>query len=355
MAGIFDIPREQDSNGKTSMELNPTIVFRSPNVVEIENRKKPSPAAGQVLIKTTRTLISIGTELALLADVYPKSSSGSSYGTLPFDPGYDNIGTVVKVGPGVAQDLIGKRVGTYGVHASYVLSDAQAVRPVPRDVSDDEATFFTIAEIVMNGVRRGKVTWGEAVVVYGLGLLGQLTVQFCKLAGARPIFAVDVAERRLACLPKNSAIVPVDAGTENVKSVVEKHTRGRLADVVFEVTGVSELIPKQFETLHKQGRFVILSSPRGPTTFNFRDLCNAPSYTIIGAHNMSHPPQATLDHPWTQHRHAELFFDLVADGTISVAPLITHREHYSKAPQLYEMLLADRSGAIGIILDWSSG
>lgn len=335
------------------MELNPTIVFRSPRVVEIADRAKPAPGAGQVLIKTARTLVSIGTELAILTDAYPKSASGASYGSLPFDPGYDNIGTVVEVGAGVAPDLLGKRVGTYGNHARYVLSDAHAIRPVHRDISDDEATFFTIAEIVMNGVRRAQTTWGEAVVVYGLGVLGQLTVQFCRLAGARPIFAVDVAPQRLASVPKQSAIISVNAATENVKAVVEQHTRGRMADVVFEVTGVSELIPKQFETLHKQGRFVVLSSPRGPTTFNFRDLCNAPSYTIIGAHNSSHPPQATLDHPWTQHRHAELFFDLVADGGISVTPLITHREHYSKAPQLYEMLLADRSGAIGIVLEWS--
>ena len=138
------------------------------------------------------------------------------------------------------------------------------------------------------------------------------------------------------------------------KSVVEKLTRGRMADVVFEVTGVADLIPKQFETLHKQGRYVVLSSPRGKTTFDFHDLCNAPSYTIIGAHNMSHPPHATLDYPWTMHRHAELFFDLVADGALAIDPLISHREHYTEAPQLYDMLLRDRSAAMGVVLDWTT-
>ena len=324
-----------------------------PKVVEIEDRPQPAPAAGQLLIKTSRTLISIGTELTILSGEYPEGSYWASYGKLPFDPGYDNIGTVVEVGPGVAADWIGKKVGTYGGHARFTLSDPQTVRPIDRDIPDEQAAFFTIAEIVMNGVRRAKVTWGETVVVYGLGLLGQLTVQFCRLAGARPIFAVDVADSRLDRLPTDGAVVPINAGREDVKSVVEKLTKGRMAEVVFEVTGAPDLIPKQFETLHRQGRFVVLSSPRGKTAFDFHDLCNAPSYTIIGAHNMSHPPLATPDYPWTMHRHAELFFDLVAEGALSVDLLISHRERYTEAPRLYNMLLRDRSTAMGIVLDWT--
>jgi threonine dehydrogenase-like Zn-dependent dehydrogenase len=335
------------------MPTNPTIVFAAPRVVRLEDRPRPQPADGQLLIRTSRTLISQGTELTILSAEYPPGSYWADYGRLPFEPGYDNVGTVVEVGPGVPRSWLGTKVGTYGQHAAYTLSDPQTVRPIDRDIPDEQAVFFTIAEIVMNGVRRAQTTWGEAVVVYGLGLLGQLTVQFCRLCGARPIFAADVAESRLARLPQDPAIVPLNAASEDVKSVVEKLTRGRLADVVFEVTGVPDLIPKQFETLRSQGRYVVLSSPRGKTAFDFHDLCNAPSYTIIGAHNRSHPPCATPDSPWTMHRHAELFFQLVADGALAIAPLISHREHYTAAPGLYEMLLEDRSAAMGIVLDWT--
>ena len=97
----------------------------------------------------------------------------------------------------------------------------------------------------------------------------------------------------------------------------------------------------------------MLSSPRGVTEFDFHDLCNAPSFTIIGAHNGSHPAAAILDNPWTKPRDSEYFFDMIADGEIDMEPLISHREGYSEAVRLYEMLLADRSEAMGIILDWS--
>lgn len=336
------------------MPANPTLVFSAPRVVRLEERPRPQPAEAQVLVQTRCTLISQGTELTILSGEYPEGSYWADYGRLPFEPGYDNVGTVVEVGPGVPDRWLGTRVASYGQHAAYTTSDPQTVRVIDRDIPDEQAVFFTIAEIVMNGVRRAQTTWGEAVVVYGLGLLGQLTVQFCRLCGARPIIAVDVAESRLARLPRDPAIVPLNAVTEDVPAVVAQLTRGRLADVVFEVTGVPELIPGQFQTLRPQGRFVVLSSPRGKTAFDFHDLCNAPSYTIIGTHNRSHPPQATPDHPWTMHRHAELFFQLVAEGALAIEPLISHREPYTAAPSLYEMLLRDRSDAMGIVLDWTA-
>ena len=335
------------------MELNPTIVFTSPKVVEIEERAKPVPKEGQVLIKTSKTLISTGTELTILGADYPPGSVWESYGRLPFDPGYDNVGIVIETGAGVDRNVIGRRVGSWGNHARYVACNANELRFADQKITDEEVAFFAIAEIVMNGIRRARLNWGEAVVVYGMGLLGQFTVQFCRVGGARPIVAVDVSERRLALLPKTFAVIPVNSGKNDVVVAVKEATRGRMADVVFEVTGSAQLIPREFEALHNQGRFVLLSSPHGKTSFDFHDLCNRPSHTIIGAHNWSHPAQGTPDYPWTMLRHSELFFDLTAEKALDATSLITHRAHYSEAPRLYKMLLQDRTNALGVILDWN--
>jgi len=126
-----------------------------------------------------------------------------------------------------------------------------------------------------------------------------------------------------------------------------------MADLAFEVTGNASLIPSEFSALRKQGRFVILSSPRGKTEFDFHDLCNGPSFSIIGAHNFSHPPVATLDNPWTMERDAEFYFDLLSDGEIDVEKLISHRVNYAEAGDIYSQLLEDRSSAMGVIIDWS--
>ena len=332
---------------------NPTVVFVEPRRVVVEDRPLPRPGRGEMLVKTSRTLISTGTELTILSGDFPPGSRWAQYGRFPFTPGYDNIGRVIEVGEGVDESWVGRRVASYAPHAAYVLVRPENVRIVPDGISDEEAAFFTIAEIVMNGVRRGGVQWGEAVAVYGLGLLGQLTVRFCYLAGARPVFGIDLAGPRLKLLPRKPKIRPINPGEEDPAEVVRSMTRGRMADVVFEVTGNPEVIPEEFKLLKRQGRMVILSSPKGPTpSFDFHDLCNAPSYTIIGAHNSSHPRYETPYNQWTQKRHAELFFDLVIDGELDVKSLISHRVPFDRAPQIYSMLLEDRSEAMGVIIEW---
>jgi len=153
-------------------ERNPTVVFPEPNKVVLEDRPAPQLQPGQMLIRTERTLISIGTELTILSGDYEPGSDWARYGKYPFVAGYNSVGEVVEAGSGLEGEWMGKRVASYGAHAAFVTSRPEQVRVVPEGVESEEAAFFTIAEIVMNGVRRGDVTWGESVGVYGLGLLG---------------------------------------------------------------------------------------------------------------------------------------------------------------------------------------
>jgi 2-desacetyl-2-hydroxyethyl bacteriochlorophyllide A dehydrogenase len=306
----------------------------------------------EMLVRTHCTLISTGTELTILTAEYEPGSAWARYGKYPFVPGYNSVGEVIEVGPGVENQWLGKRVASYAPHAAFVITTPQDVRVVPDGLASDEAAFFTIAEIVMNGVRRGGVTWGEAVGVFGLGLLGQFTARFCHFAGARPVIGIDLAPTRIALLPTVRGIVGVNPEAEDLGARVKDLTRNRFLDVVFEVTGRSDAIPGQFAYLRKLGRLVVLSSPRGNASFSFHDLCNSPSYTIIGAHNASHPPAATLLTPWSRPRHAELFFDLVLAGELDVRHLISHRIPHTEAPEVYRMLLEDRSQAMGVVIHW---
>jgi 2-desacetyl-2-hydroxyethyl bacteriochlorophyllide A dehydrogenase len=332
---------------------NPTVVFPEPKRVTIEDRPMPTPGDGALLVQTQRTLISTGTELTILNGEYSPDSRWGQYGKFPFVPGYNNIGVVVDVGKNVDRNWLGRIVASYASHSAYVALRPEQVRPVHREIPDEEAAFFTIAEIVMNGVRRGEVCWGEPVAVYGLGLLGQLTTRFCHFAGARPVIGVDISDKRLEMLPKVPGMEAISPKSQNITETVSTLTNGRMADVVFEVTGNPGVIPQEFEILKRQGRLVVLSSPRGVTrNFDFHDLCNSPSYTIIGAHNSSHPQYETPYNQWTQKRHTELFFNLVADEELDVKSLISHRAPYTEAVRLYEMLLEDRTQAMGVVMEW---
>ena len=335
------------------MEKNPGVVFQAKKSVVFRDDPMPAPAAGEVLIRTRVTMISTGTELTVLEGKdFVEGSAWARYGKFPFSPGYNNIGTVVAAGLTADEHWVGKRVATYSPHRGYVTAKADDLRPVPPGLDDEEAVFFTFAEITMQGTRRGRLRWGDAAVVYGAGLIGQMIARFALFAGARCVLVVDSSDFRLSLLPKHPRLATVNPAVQDPKALVAERTVGRMADVVFEATGNSELIPREFTVLRVQGRFVLVSSPGGSTIFDFQELCAANSYTIIGAHNRSHTPVSTLENPWTQKNDCGFFFELAENGDVDVRPLITHTVPYPRAIEMYDMLTRDRSKAAGVLLDW---
>lgn len=326
-------------------------MFPAARSVELQDRDRPSPDSKEVLIATETSMVSTGTEITILSGEYPEGSHWDTYGDYPFVTGYSNVGTVVQAGADVDIEE-GERVASMSPHAEYITASAADCIPVPDGLSDEEAASFAIAQIAMNGVRRSRVNWGETAVVYGLGIVGQLTVRLCRLAGVETVVGIDLAENRLSYLPNDPGIVGVNPTEDDPVDIVDDVTDGRMADVVFEVTGSPDAIPNEFDVLHQQGRLVILSSPHGETTLDFHDYVNMPSHEIIGAHMMSHPDVATQTNPWTLERHAELSYSYLLQDRLQVDDLFSHVCDYEDAPALYRELLEDRTQAMGVRIEW---
>lgn len=344
------------------------IWFPEPHKAEIKEEPVREPGEDEILIRTSKTLVSTGTEMTAYCHDFPSGTNWEKYFSCPYTPGYNNIGTVVAVGKGVNASLVGKRVATLGNHASYVtmniyggrsadsdhLENAKTLKYniVPEGIDDVEAVFFTIAEIVMNGVRRANIQWGECAVVYGQGLLGQFATRFMRLSGAFPVFAVDLADHRLGLLPDDPAIICVNPTRETAAEAICRVVGKRKADVVLEVTGNSRLLPEQARILRQRGRLVLIGSAKRPVEFNFEDDCSQPSISIIGAHNYSHPTHPQPDYPWTISRHIEHYFDLLKYKQIDVKPLIGRQLDYREATSVYAALEKNRGDEMGVVFDW---
>jgi threonine dehydrogenase-like Zn-dependent dehydrogenase len=134
---------------------------------------------------------------------------------------------------------------------------------------------------------------------------------------------------------------------------VERLTGGRMADVVFDITGNPIAMQGALRLARRKGRVVVLGSPRGPVSIDFHEEVHTRGLEIIGAHNSVHPPVETSHAPWTVARDVELFLAWQEAGVLDVRPLITHRYPWRQAPKAYQMLLEDRTRALGVILDWS--
>ncbi|MBS7634345.1 zinc-binding dehydrogenase [Candidatus Bathyarchaeota archaeon] len=327
------------------------IVFPKPMKVEVEKFQVGKPKEKEVLIETEAALISTGTELTALTGDFPKPSAWSNYIKYPFVPGYSSIGRIVEVGYEVKDFNVGDIVAATSPHATHAVVRADQLVKVPENVNVESACFHTIAAGVMNSVRLAKVSLGDAVVVVGLGLLGQLTVLFSRMAGAHPIVAIDIAEERLKISKASGATHIIRADDWNdVRKNIRIITKGRMADKVFEVTGNPNVITEAITLTKILGRFVVLSSPRGRTNIDFHDEVNRPSRIIIGTHFTSQPELETPYNPWTRKRNTELFFDLLSAGCLTIEHLITHRYIWREAEKAYNMLLEDRTRALGVIL-----
>lgn len=326
------------------------IVFTERLRVEIDERELRDPLPNEILLQTKYTLISTGTELTVLRGQHTPGSVWSNLFAYPWDAGYCNVAIVLQTGALVTRFKTGDRVASTGPHASRFVIVEDDCLLIPEEVSDDAAVFATIAQIVMQGVRQARIGLGENVVVCGLGLLGQLTIAFARHVGAWPLIGVDLEGFRRQLATEMGATEV--AAPENAREIISECTDQRMADVVFEVTGNPAAIPKTMEWVRTLGRFVIVSSPTGPTTLDFHDLVNAKGTIVIGAHNYTHASVANEYNRWTRSVDTAYYLLLAKAGLIATDKLITHRFSWREAPEAYGQLLNDRASTLGVLLEW---
>jgi 2-desacetyl-2-hydroxyethyl bacteriochlorophyllide A dehydrogenase len=326
--------------------------LRAARQLEVEEVAVQEPPPGHIVVEALYSTVSTGTELTLYSGDFPTPSRWADYARYPMCIGYSLCGRVKALGPQTSGVSEGEVVVGFWPHAQYVTVPATSVvGRVPAMVDPKVASTFALGLIAMNGIRLARLELGESVVVYGLGVLGLLTVQMARLSGCRPVIGVDLAAPRRALAKRLGADEVLDG--EQVADKVKQLTGGRGADVLFEVTGNPHIIEEEFRVLRRFGRAVMLSSPRGPSQFDFHDFCNSPSITIIGAHTSATPECDTIFSQWTRVRNCELYFRLIAAGELQVAEMITHLFAPAEAPEVYRSLLEDRSGAGFVIFDWS--
>lgn len=339
------------------MEKNYQVVFTGKSQVELQEVPMPEPKKNEVLIKTIVSQISTGTELTMLEANVDDDSPWHENIVFPNYPGYSNVGEIVAVGEGVDASLIGKKTLTLCPHAKYATEDVTGLnfRLVPNGVKADDAVFGVIAQIALASIRCAKIRPGEVVAVFGAGLIGQLVARHAKIAGALEVIVADVSDHRLSMVPNESSYTTLNTkglSLEQINDFIRERNEGRLADIVFETTGFQGLMDTELRCVANNGKVIVTSSPKGKSTVDF-DYCNRRGISIICAHNGAmHTDAPTNLDRWTRKADSEYFMQLVKKGQIKVDNMITHKESYKKAVDMYNMLMADRTKALAVHLCW---
>jgi 2-desacetyl-2-hydroxyethyl bacteriochlorophyllide A dehydrogenase len=331
------------------------IVFPAPERVEVDVEEVPGPGPGELLCAAEASLISTGTELACLRGVADPGTNWAEWLRFPFRPGYSMTARVVAAGEGVDCFRAGDRVAAWIAHRERFTVPASLARPVPDGVGAEEAAFMVLGSTTQLAVRRAAIALGERVAVIGLGLLGQLVVQYAHIAGARTIVAIDpvAARRELALARGATAALACDAAA--AREPVAELTGGRMLDAVFDVTGHPSVLAAAVGLVRQLGRVILLGDTPTPSRQPLGPGVVSNSVAILGIHALARPEQASDFAPWSAGAIAEVFFDFLLQRRLQVADLVTHRHAPDEAPCVNEALARDRSGALGVVFDWSRG
>ena len=331
----------------TDTPQNHQVVFAAQGIVNLEPRDLPPIGANDLLIRTRVSLISPGTERAFFLGL-PNTSQ-----TYPQLVGYSNIGEIVQCGENASDFAVGDRVASAAHHAAFVaVTEAASVR-VPAGLSDEQAVFFNLTAIALQGVRKARIELGEPVIVIGAGLIGLLAAELAKLNGALPVISVDRDARRLEFATVAGADATLAADDRLLPAVAELCDGEEGANVVIEATGHPQAILTAFSLAKPGGRVVLLGSTRGETEqVNFYRDVHRKGLTVIGAHNIARPRGESRPGWWTEKDDQRVALKLLARGRLSVQDLITHRYAWQQATQAYDLLKQWDHNALGLLLDW---
>lgn len=330
------------------------IVFPRQGEVAFVRSSLPPPGPGQLLVEATRTLISTGTELTCLSGRYEPGSHWDGWVKYPFRPGYCMAGVVVASGEGADRFQVGERVATRGPHQSLATVPEDHTIAIPPEVSDDDACWYGMATIAQNAVRRPNPSLGDTVAIIGLGLIGQLLVQYTRLLGARQVFAIDSARARLEMASKHGATHVIGTDVAEARAEVMAATRDRGCDVVFDATGAPAVFPHALRLVRALGKLVLVGDSGFPSQQHLTGDLVTRGITVFGAHDGNAGFVATPHMPWTNPVMGELFLEYVRRRDMRVRDLVTHRFRPEDAAKAYEALRENRETAMGVVFDWTA-
>jgi 2-desacetyl-2-hydroxyethyl bacteriochlorophyllide A dehydrogenase len=330
-----------------------SIIFTGKDQVQvIEEEPLAAPGPGEIQVQTTRTLISTGTETIVLGRKFSAGMHFDQWVKYPFRPGYSHVGRVTVVGTDVTEFRVGDRVATRAPHTSHAQVKAVHAVKIPDDVSDDDATWTALGKITQIGVRAAEHRLGDSVAVIGLGLLGQLVVQYVRLMGASEIIAIDPATMRLEMAKSHGATMTLAMGANDAISEVQRLTNGG-PRIVYDVTGHYVVFPAALAMCADHGRVVLLGDTGTPELQHLTPDVIRRGLTIVGAHDRHAPPDPIPGIEWNAPQIFELFLKYISRGQMRVSDLVTHRFKPHQAAEAYAVLERQREKAMGVIFEWS--
>ena len=362
--------------------------------LELQDVPLPTPPPGGILVRTTHSVISIGTEkmkveqakmnllqkakarpdqVRKVLDTARNLGWKAAYEKVrnrletPTPLGYSAAGIVEAVDTGNNRFRVGDRVACGGnecaLHAEFMAVPDMLAAKVPEGVENWQAAYTTIASIALQTVRQVDPSLGDRVLVLGQGLLGLLITNILRINGCR-VMAVDLAAARRTMAEELGAERFVVPGAQSLDDEVRAWTEGFGVDCVVLATGTQSNTPTEqaVEALRDRGRIVVVGNTKVDLLWKY---ANAKELEVRYARSYGpgrYDPTyewGGVDYPigyvrWTEQRNLDACLHLMKTGALKLSTLTTRRVPFADSLQVYQDLLGDGSRDVGVVLEYET-
>ena len=319
----------------------------------------------EFLVRTERTFISAGTELANYTAKEPAVYQKGSWCAYPWKSGYAHVGVVEAVGKAVARVAIGQRVYSYGAHASHLkLGPSDFVVPVPDGMDPGVAAASRLAGVATAAMAIADRSLHQPVVlVFGLGIVGNLAAQSFGILGGKVIGVDPLPARREVAQRCGIAHTLPGGDVPAIRQGLKQAVGVEQADICIEASGLTPVVLQALGLTANLGQLILLGSPRAPYEGNltaaFSEI-HLRNITVRGALEWF-LPMNPVQSIWGGRtppmlslvEKQKIIFDWIMDGRLKIEPQISHRLPPEQVRDAYEGLLSAPESYTGVVLKWS--
>lgn len=351
--GIYGTGMLYGAFGEEIKMKNWKILFTAPGVAQLVEGDMPVCGDDEVIVRILRTTISAGTERALLTGDPNISSTAAGSVTFPRKSGYSAAGVVTEIGRKVTTVAVGDRVAcSWSSHAQYCKLKETRVYRLDDAISDAEAALIHIGTFPAAAIRKCRLEFGESAIVMGMGVLGMITVELLRVAGAAPIIAVDPVPEKRALALSLGADYALDPFMEGFAEKVKELTNGG-AQVGIEITGRGSGLDMILDCMARFGRVALLGCTRNSDfSIDYYRKVHGPGITLVGAHTLARPKVESSSGWWTERDDAFALLKLLLLKRLDFARLVEEVHSPAEATEIYDRLAKHAAFPI-VQFDWT--
>jgi 2-desacetyl-2-hydroxyethyl bacteriochlorophyllide A dehydrogenase len=273
----------------------------------------------------------------------------------PLRPGYEWVGEVTDVGAAVNEVSVRDRVQAAMPHRETQTVDLDGAVPwsvLPRDLSVERAALLMSATIALQAVQDAQIIAGERVAVFGMGALGLLCVQLCRLNGASFVVAVDPVQRRRELAAELGADWVLDPTQCDVGAEIKRREGARAVDLSIEFSGRYDALHQAIRCVRLAGRVVSAGFyAGGAAELRLGEEWHHNRLTMISSMQGWGAPSRFAG--WDRPRLRATALQLLADGSIGRADFVSHRFPLADAAAAYQLIASSPSDVLRVVLTYA--